>query len=194
MTKQVGIYSGTFNPVHSGHIAFALAAKQQCGLDEVYFIPEPQPRRKTQVTPLNRRVAMLKLATAEQGGLDVLALASQQFTVGETLPEIQRLFPDANLTLLAGSDVAAHFPDWEGLGQLLDTAKLAIAVRAGDSPQAVVEVVQRLESACGHVVDYSLIYTDHAHVSSSQLRDRSEKAKHISPAVERYIQERRLYR
>ena len=61
---RVGIYPGAFDPVHKGHIAFALAAITAHQLDKVFFLPEPSPRHKQGVKALDHRVEMVRLATA----------------------------------------------------------------------------------------------------------------------------------
>ncbi|HEU5121705.1 MAG TPA: adenylyltransferase/cytidyltransferase family protein, partial [Candidatus Saccharimonadales bacterium] len=67
--RRIGIYSGTFDPVHYGHIAFAASAIRACNLDEVVFLPEPQPRYKAGVTDIAHRLALLTMATAAQSNL-----------------------------------------------------------------------------------------------------------------------------
>ena len=62
MVKRIGIFAGTFDPVHKGHISFALQAIEAAGLDEVVFLPEPRPRHKQSVTDQSHRIAMINLA------------------------------------------------------------------------------------------------------------------------------------
>src|SRR5258706_15577528 len=105
MQKHIGIYSGTFDPVHPGHVAFALETLQTCKLDEVIFLPEQTPRDKQAVTDLSHRIALLERALADEPNMRVLKLRSPQFTVADTLPEIYAALKDTQLTLLVGSDV-----------------------------------------------------------------------------------------
>ena len=143
--RSIGIYPGAFDPVHAGHIAFAREAKRICGLDEVVFLPEPSPRGKQDVTRLSDRLALLRASLADEG-LRVATLTSQQFTVHQTLPEIEQLFPDATLTLLAGSDVARTFQyRWPGLETLLMRVSLAIGLRGDDVPAEMHDIMASLE-------------------------------------------------
>lgn len=169
MTKRVGIYSGTFDPVHPGHIAFAQATLAQCKLDTVVFLPEPQPRGKVGVSPLERRVQLLQQAVEQLEGLEVAVLSAPRFTVKDTLPEIEQRFAGAELTLLAGSDVVPGLPQWKGVDSLLSRVSLAVGMRAGDSTETVLQALAQLE-ASGHPCAYTLIHTEYAHLSSSQLR------------------------
>ena len=79
--SKVGIFSGTFDPVHAGHIAFALEAMESAGLDKVYFLPESMPRRKSGVTHYAHRLAMLELALKPYNKLSILELPDKQFSV-----------------------------------------------------------------------------------------------------------------
>jgi nicotinate-nucleotide adenylyltransferase len=70
--NRIGIYSGTFDPVHSGHISFALQSLKAAKLDKVYFLPERRPRNKQQVEHFGHRVAMLKRAIKPYPEFNVL--------------------------------------------------------------------------------------------------------------------------
>src|SRR5581483_3364510 len=88
--KRIGIYSGVFDPVHAGHIGFALQAVERAGLDKVYFLPERRPYHKQGVEHFGHRVAMLKRATRPHPALSVLELEDISFTVERTLPKLQK--------------------------------------------------------------------------------------------------------
>ncbi len=72
--KKVGILAGTFDPIHIGHIAFALRAIEKAQLDKVILLPEREPRRKRNVTDFNHRLSMLKLSVKSFELLEVLEL------------------------------------------------------------------------------------------------------------------------
>jgi nicotinate-nucleotide adenylyltransferase len=131
--KRIGIYAGTFNPVHSGHIAFALQALRKAQLDTVYFMPERVPRHKKGVEHYAHRLAMLKRATQPFPGLDVLETDDVAFTVRRTLPNLTRHFGSAQLAFLAGSDVVAYLPEWPGATLLLERSELVVGVRQGQN-------------------------------------------------------------
>src|SRR5262249_18397789 len=132
--RHIGIYSGTFDPIHAGHVAFAAQAMRDCSLDAVIFLPEPKPRGKQNVTSLAHRCALIKLATEHEPNFSVLRLASPHFTVSDTLPKLQQKFVDAHLTFLMGSDVAKSLGHWEGVKTLLQHASITIGLRERDDP------------------------------------------------------------
>lgn len=187
-----GIYCGTFDPVHQGHIAFALAAKQKCQLDQVVFMPEARPWRKQRVTMLAHRVKLLRLATANLPDCCVVTLSSGRFSIKHTLPELAARFPDDELVLLMGSDVAQGLPNWERIGDLLQRVSFGIGLRATDSAKAIEAAMQQLSQTYGTPVQYQLVTAGYAELSSSQLREANPSGS-LTPEVQAYIERHRLY-
>lgn len=177
--KKIGIFAGTFDPVHKGHISFAREAAKACALDKVFFVAERNPRNKASVTDLAHRVKMLELATTSYDDLEVLELPDAQFTVFQTLPKLQEKFAGAEMIFLLGSDVAKNLARWKNIEQLLSNVKFAIAVRSKDKginiPNSSI-----------------LITTPHTHISASQIRSGQAKES-IDPAVQKYISRHGIY-
>jgi nicotinate-nucleotide adenylyltransferase len=134
---RIGIYAGAFNPVHTGHIAFALQALRSAGLDEVVFLPERQPRYKPDVEHFAHRTAMIKRALRPYRNLSVLELVDRHFTVSRTLPQLQSLFAGNELVFMAGSDTALGIPRWQYSKRLLTTSGLVIGVRSEHQMEAI---------------------------------------------------------
>ena len=133
MRERVGIFAGSFDPVHKGHIAFALQALKEANLSTVYFLPEPKPRRKTGVTHISHRVAMLERALRPHSALKTLELPDKEFSVTKTMPRLKQKLPDTELFLLIGADSELeHLPNWPLAGQLLKNFGLIIAERSQD--------------------------------------------------------------
>lgn len=194
MTRQIGIYSGTFDPVHEGHVAFAMQTLTELGLDQVVFLPEPTPRGKIAVTDLAHRIAMVEQAIQSDDRLIVMEPdpTIDQFTVSSTLPLLQQLFPDDSLTLLIGSDVARTMDQWSAIADLLTTVRLAIGMRSGDNKQHVSDALQRLGTIHGVPVRYICIDTPASHIASTHIR-RSGGQQLQHPATADYIRHNRLY-
>lgn len=161
--KNIGIFSGSFDPVHKGHISFAKAAAKQCNLETVVFMPEATPRNKPHATVLSERLTELEFALADTP-FTVLDAKSDQFTVDETLTELEALYPDTHFTFLVGSDVALNLPNWRNIERLVKRFDFAIGMRAGDNKKAVIVALSKADAR------YTLIETPFAHVSSRQLR------------------------
>lgn len=193
MSRRIGIYTGTFDPVHVGHTSFAAAALDACGLDEVVLIPENTPRGKQSVTGIAHRQAMLERAVAPHDKLRSGALSSPRFTIAETLPELRRRFAGNQLTLLIGSDVAKTLLyRWEGLEQLLPEVRFAIGLRGDDTTAGITKIMKQVGLIYQHQPRYAIVTTqDSNHISSSGAR--SGNFATLDPAVEAYIQKNGLY-
>ena len=193
---RVGVYAGTFDPVHMGHVAFAECALEQ-GLDMVYFLPEPRPRRKQGVRALEHRVGMVEAAIDSHPQLGVIHLKQARFTPHETLPVLRRRFPSADITLLFGDDVLTHIASWPLVEELVGSVELLIATRSGSHTE-IERKFETLSSVSGLQFAYRIIDAPHNHVSSStvrgQLRSGHKQVKYLPPAVADYIRKHRLYR
>ncbi len=186
--KRVGIFSGTFDPVHVGHVGFALRALDQLRLDKVVFLPERSPRGKVGVGDFAHRVSMLQLVTQQSDKLDVLKLGDEQFTVARTLPELQRQFQEAQLVLLCGSDVIQTFRfRWPGLETLLANITLVVGLRTGESQSEVEAMLTHLHMP----TNVLFVETPHTHVSATKVR--AGKVIDVDPLVRDYITSNQLY-
>lgn len=171
MAAHIGIYAGTFDPVHPGHIAFALGALADCQLDTVVFLPEHLPRYKQQATSIEQRIALLETTIQDTPELRVLQLESERFTVRGTLPELRDIFAGAQLMFLVGSDVVRNsLPNWVDLGIFLRSTSLAIGLRGKDTPEHMAEIMQLLTETHGADTPYTCIRTGHAELSSTHIR------------------------
>lgn len=189
---KIGILSGSFDPVHAGHIALALAAKEVAGLDEVYVVPEVKPRNKEGVTHIAHRVAMIELAVKPHKALHMLEFSDSNFTPAKLLPKLRARFGDAELYFICGEDMLTHMPTarWPLLHRLLEEMTLIVGRRA-DQSQAEV-LLEKL-----HLPHKPYIVTaPHQGVSSSAIR--LALTNHKTPVgllktTERYIKKHWLY-
>ena len=191
--KRIGIFSGSFDPIHEGHVRFALRALNSAKLDEVYFLPETNPRRKNFVTDITCRSAMIELAVGAHSGLNNLGLPDQQFSVEQSLPKLKRLFPSDELLLIVGSDVIEFMPKWPLVEQLLNRAGLIIAVRNTTSLKTVNSAVSAmpLKPKELHVIKSPMPLA-----ASQQIREAIAKGQSpvgLSSNVQDYIAKNRLY-
>lgn len=193
MRSKIGIFSGTFDPVHPGHIAFAQEALRACELDEVVFIPEQKPRGKSQVTAISHRIALINHATADISGIRAMQLESVQFNVQQTLPELQKIFKNCSLTLLLGSDVIRTLHRWEGIERLLANVSLAIGMRSNDKSEEIAAILDQLTRGYAVAIDYKLISTSEAHMASSAIRNGTAAMPSLHPEALAYIQRYGLY-
>ena len=135
----VGIFGGTFDPVHLGHLRVARAAFSTLALDELRFIPAAEPPlRPVPVATADQRVAMLALALRDEPGFKLdrreLERGGTSYTV-DTLQSLRRELPDAALCLLIGQDQFANIERWHRWQEILMLAHLVVLNRP-DAPAA----------------------------------------------------------
>lgn len=195
---KVGIFAGTFDPIHNGHLAFARGALSQ-GLDKVYFLIEPRPRRKQGVRALEHRQKMVQLAVDEQQDTGSILLNAARFTPAETLPLLQNRFKDAELWLLFGDDVihhmVDHLADWPRLDELANSTKLMIATRH-EKKDEIVGNLQTIRAITGVDFAYKFVEPKCPDISSSKLRAAIKQGKipgEMPRAVSEYALENGLY-
>jgi nicotinate-nucleotide adenylyltransferase len=128
---RIGIYSGSFDPIHIGHITFALQAINEAGLAKVYFLPERMPRDKHVHEHFGHRVAMVKRAIKPHPKLAILELDDRTFSVKRTLPKLNKMFNDSELVFLFGSDKIPGIANWPDVDRLLKSSDIIIGLREG---------------------------------------------------------------
>lgn len=166
---RIGIYAGTFDPLHKGHISFALASIKSAQLDSVYFLPERTPRHKPHASSYASRVVTLKHAL-DGDVLKLLELPDHALTIHETLPELEAMFPNSQITLLVGTDVLQHMPAWPGIDTLRDNYELVVGVRTGYDLTTINKSLHTLGFTGSRSV---IVHTDQAAVSSTAIRSNS---------------------
>ncbi|HWI21114.1 MAG TPA: nicotinate-nucleotide adenylyltransferase [Baekduia sp.] len=144
---KLGIFGGTFNPPHIGHLICAQEARAQLGLDRVVLVPTAKPPHKeisSDPGPV-ARLRLCQLAVEGDSGLEASSLevdrGGTSYTI-DTLRQFREHHPDDELTLVLGGDVAQGLPGWREPAEILELAGLAVAERGGVRRA---DIMQRLE-------------------------------------------------
>ncbi|MES9833947.1 MAG: nicotinate-nucleotide adenylyltransferase [Candidatus Thiodiazotropha sp. L084R] len=133
---MIGIFGGTFDPIHYGHLRTALDVMQAVGLEQIRFIPlhGPVHRNPPQASP-GVRLQMVEAAISGQDGFVAddreLKRAGPSYTV-DTLLDLREAFPDQTLCLLMGMDAFSGFPNWYKPDEILELAHLIVMRRPGE--------------------------------------------------------------
>jgi nicotinate-nucleotide adenylyltransferase len=194
MAERIGIFGGTFDPVHVGHLVAAVNARHDLDLDRVVLMVANVPWQKVgarQVTPAEDRYAMVKAAVGGVPGVEASRLeidrGGPSYTA-DTISQLAALHPGAELFVIVGWDVSAELATWERLHEVRDLASLVVVNRPGTQPPVgLLEEGWRLEEVSVPNLD----------ISSTDLRARASTGRPLDylvpgPAV-RVIRERGLY-
>ncbi len=213
---RLGVFGGTFDPIHVGHLRCAEEAGEQLGLDRILLVPAADPPHKQhgRVTPARHRLAMVKLAAAGNPRFRVSSIEIERsgpsYTV-DTLRSLRLRFgPAARLTLLIGLDAFRDLGTWKDYRTLFELADLAVWSRPPGSfrrPRALLPVAARGDF-CYSEDQTTLIHRTGTRIqfltvtaldiSASDIRVRLQRGRSVRyllpSAVERYVAREGLYR
>ena len=198
--ERIGIYGGTFNPPHIGHIQAAQQALTALNLDRILLIPDRIAPHKEipQGSPTpQQRMDMLRLAVKNRPGLEVSDIELRADGVSYTFRTVEQLkaeHPDAQLVLLMGTDMFLSFHTWKHPERILENASLGVFCRGEKGERAAILEKKTEMEAAGAVVE--LVNNDVISISSTQMRRLLAfrcAASFLPEGVLDYIRENRLY-
>lgn len=195
MVKKLGIYGGSFDPPHNGHIAVAEECRLALGLDEVMFVPNNQnPLRRATSADASDRLEMVRLAIEGLEGFSVsdieVTRGGKSYTV-DTIDELRMVFP-AKIWLVVGADALLTIDSWHESERLPRLCRIAAVSRPGTE---LPSVLSRISEDIAEIVD--LVEMKPVAVSSSRIREALERGhsaeQWVSQPVWEYIKNRGLY-
>lgn len=206
--QKVGIFGGTFDPVHNGHLQMAVEAQRSLGLDQVRLVPcHIPPHRSTPNLSGAQRLKLLKLAVEDYSGLivDDRELRSHQtsYTVDTLLSFRQEFGDKASLVLMVGMDAFAHLTSWNRWQQLRNLAHIAVIARPESSePEAFVLKQWLTELDSVDIFDrqasggFMLLKQSLLPISSTQIREKlaaGQRVDDLPLKVTDYIKQHHWY-
>ena len=199
---RIGLFGGTFDPPHLGHLILAERCREDAALDEVRFLVSYRPPHKTerQLTRFEHRCEMATLATTGQPLFSVEPIEKElpppSYTA-ETLAELRRRHPADEFALIVGADSLADLPQWYEPRRVLEQAELVVAPRPGAETWSA----DRLAAAVGvptAAVRLTVVASPLVEIASRDLRRRVAEGRSIRflvpRAVEEYVRDKGLYR
>ena len=191
--QRIGLFGGSFDPVHSAHLALAQVALAQLQLDSVRWVPAGQAWQKARpMTGAEHRAAMVQLAIADEPRFTLerceLDRSGPSYTL-DTVRELQAAEPGARWFLIIGQDQYAALHTWRDWPQLLQRVTLAVANRPGAALLANAQV---------HAAGHQPVALPMLDISSTEIRQRVLRGlpigRLVPAAVARYIDRHHLYR
>ena len=198
--ERIGIYGGTFNPPHIGHVQAAKQAVSALNLTKLLVIPDRIAPHKVipEGSPEpHQRLEMLHIAFANSPDIEVSDMELKRDNVSytfETILQLKEIYPDAQLVLCMGTDMFLSFRSWKNPNIILENATLAVFYRGDRNEQEKVELQKREMEEQGFRVE--LVENDVIEISSTQMRRLLAfrcAADFLPEGVLDYIREHRLY-
>lgn len=196
--QRIGVYGGTFNPIHLGHLHLAEAVQKALHFDRILFVPARVPPHKQAVdlAPGKDRLEMVRLAVQSLPGAMVsdleLKTGGKSYTFF-TLQKLKALLPQGEFTLLMGADMLLTFDQWFRWREILSMARLAVAARYGGEQETLAEKAAAL-SPGGRI---TVVPVEPLPMSSTEIRLRIQRGEDpaglLPEAVWAYIQAHGLY-
>lgn len=188
---KIGLYFGSFNPIHHGHLIIAMHVLEQAKLDQVWFMVSPQNPFKTTASLLNEydRLHLVRLAIENQPELKVMdtefRLPKPSYTI-HTLQYLEEKYPDNDYQILLGSDGLQNLDKWKNATLLMERYSFLVYIRPGFPPRKDLPISAAILQA--PLLD----------ISSTYIRQRI-KEKHsirylVPDNVKDYIEENNYYR
>jgi nicotinate-nucleotide adenylyltransferase len=192
LAVRIGVFGGTFDPPHVGHLLLASDAREALSLDRLIFVPTGTQPFKVETPPVassTDRLEMIRLAVEDDAVYTVddteILRGGLSYTVN-TLEHLAGRYKGAELFLLLGEDSLTSFDQWRNPDRIRDLATLAVMRRSGG------------KAASGREEGITFLSTRRIDVSSTEIRERLRAGKSIKgfvpESVERFIEDRGLYR
>lgn len=197
---SLGIFGGSFDPVHNGHLFVAEAVREACGLERVLFVPTRQPNHRANPlsAPARARADMIRLAIAANTAFALDETDMSDDATGFTadlLPRLSQRYPGAELTFIVGGDSLVH-SHWERLDAILDRLAAFVVAPRGDVTQteldaALAELAPDRRAKIRYL-DLPLV-AESATLIRARLAERRSVRYLVPEPVFRYIKEHGLY-
>ncbi|HET9489167.1 MAG TPA: nicotinate-nucleotide adenylyltransferase [Methylomirabilota bacterium] len=209
---RTGVFGGSFNPIHYGHLLLADDLLERLGFDRLLFVPAGLPPHKPTATlaPAADRYAMVQLAVADHPRFEVCDLELRRAGPSYTVDTLEALAAaDQSLFLIVGSETFLDLLSWRSPRRIAELARLVVVPRAGSVFDPEVAAAQKVLREIGatrfQVVEEGpapdegvlVVHATSLPISASDLRRRARQgcslAYRLPPAVVQYIRDRRLY-
>ena len=173
---SLGLYGGTFDPIHLGHLVLAESLQEICGIERIAFVPAARPphKRDRRIASFEDRCQMVKLAIVQNPHFEMLELEATRegpsYTI-DTVRELRSQEPN-RIHLMMGADTVSELGSWHRIDELLDQVQLAVAARPGYDPREISALVDNLRPDQIDQVLAACHETPWIDVASSKIRQR----------------------
>ena len=201
--RKIGLFGGSFNPIHQGHLLLAEQAHEALGLDKVVFIPARMPPHKNprSLAKGEERLRMTRLAVAGNPHFQVSAVEIRRkgpsYTVDTVKTFRKRFGGGAELYFLIGMDTVGELPTWKNIRELVGLCRFIPLGRPSVKTPRIGDLIPALLKTSARDILNATIRMPLLDISSSDIRDRiagGRSIRYLVPdAVEAYIRCKKLY-
>ncbi|MGY0372431.1 nicotinate-nucleotide adenylyltransferase [Clostridium sp. JNZ J1-5] len=199
--NRKGIFGGTFDPIHNGHLHVAYEALYDLGLDKIIFVPSGNPPHKTEklVTDSEIRYELVKKAIEDEKRFDVSSYEIHKSGLSytyETLEHFNKIEPDTEWYFITGTDCLMELNSWKNINRILNSCRFVVFNRSGYNRSEIMEQKKQLEKK----YNAEIVYLDIPilDISSTNIRNKIREEKNISylipKKVERLLEKMNLYK
>ena len=198
--KKYGIFGGSFNPIHYGHLMICEYIKEEMGLDKVIFIPTGNPPHKELEVSAEDRYEMVRLAISPNPDFEISDIETtrvkKSYTV-DTIRELKKIYKEEKLYFLIGLDSLFQLKTWMKIRDLSQEIEFVVALRPGYlDKEEINKEIDFLRENFGTKIN--LIKTPLYEISSTDLRDRIREGKSLRYLIPKkvldYIEESGFYK
>jgi len=195
----IGILGGSFDPIHRGHLAIAADVAEAYALAQILFVPAHRsPLRGAPIVATKERLRMCELATADNPRFEVSGLELERpppSYTRDTIAEVRIRYPNRELTIIVGADLAEELEEWRAIQELLTEVRMVVVERPGAAPRDLVALATRLGVDAGRLQKRMRAGPQ---IASTDIRARIAAGRPyadlVHPAVCRHIEDLNLYR
>ena len=198
--KKYGIFGGSFNPIHYGHLMICEYIKEEMGLDKVIFIPTGNPPHKEIEVSAEDRYEMVRLAISPNPDFEISDIETTRIDLSytvDTIRELKKIYKEEKLYFLIGLDSLFQLKTWKKIDDLSQEIEFVVALRPGYiDKEEINREIDFLRDNFGTKIN--LIKTPLYEISSTDLRDRIHQGKSLRYLIPKkvldYIEESGFYK
>jgi nicotinate-nucleotide adenylyltransferase len=200
---KIGVFGGTFDPVHQAHLIIAEQCREQANLDQVRFVPSARPPHKSEqeISAFDRRADMIQLAIAGHPAFRIDELEKDRSGPSYTADTLEQLHRDnsgAELYLILGADCLPDLPGWHDPVRIVKQATLLVTARLGWAMWSVEQLRAALKLTPDVELNMQVVSIPLIDIASRDLRRRVAEGKSIRyfvpSSVAAYIADKKMYR
>jgi nicotinate-nucleotide adenylyltransferase len=204
MERRIGLFGGSFNPIHLGHLQMASIVMERLDLEKVIFIPagDPPHKDRSELASAADRFAMVMVAIRPNAKFEISSAELKREGISYTIDTVREIRGKCSdkirFFFIIGGDTIRELPTWRDIGKLVRLVTFVAVSRIGASPNDYDALRPLTDENTIDDLKRKVIAIDPIPISSTEIRDRTKRGLDISglvpKAVEAYIRKKELYR